>query len=404
MKISVIKSDGQYKSALDRLEVLVGMDPAADSSEGSELELLSLLVEDYENKKFPIENPDPVEFVKFLMVEQDLRQVDLVPYFGSRSRVSEFLSRQRPLTVQMIRELSKGLGIPTEILVQESTEGKVSSAEADFAWDKLPAKEMLARGWISSEKSKVSKEELAAKARAFVERVLGDAQSPVFARRSVKGEATSSWLNDYALLAWQARVLEKSEAEENKPTTKFNIEKLNTEFFVELIRLSAREQGPLDAIDYLKNAGIAVVIEKHLQKTKLDGAAMLSRKGVPVIGITLRFDRLDYFWFTLVHELVHVWKHLNKPGDAFLDRLEDKESSEAIEKEANRFARDLLIPRAAWKSSNLRAMATKSGILRFANELNISPAIVAGRVRKETGNYAVFSDLVGNGAVGRLFE
>jgi HTH-type transcriptional regulator/antitoxin HigA len=156
-------------------------------------------------------------------------------------------------------------------------------------------------------------------------------------------------------------------------------------------------------VKYLRKFGIAVVIEEHLPRTKLDGGAMLSANGKPVIGLTLRFDRIDNFWFTLAHELVHVWKHLNNPGDVFLDRLADKESTEAIEKEANRYARDLLIPRSAWKTASLRQMPTKSGIAGFAAELGIHPAIVAGRIQRDTENYAVFKDLVGQGLVRKQF-
>lgn len=174
-------------------------------------------------------------------------------------------------------------------------------------------------------------------------------------------------------------------------------------FFKDLIALSRFGDGPLRAVNELRHAGIAVVIEEHLTKTKLDGAAMLSAGGVPVIGLTLRFDRIDNFWFTLLHECVHVWKHLNNPGDVFLDRLVDKESTEVIEKEANRLARDLLIPRSHWKSASVRQMPTKAGIAAFAAEENIHPAIVAGRIQRESENYAVFADLVGQGTVRKLF-
>ena len=85
------------------------------------------------------------------------------------------------------------------------------------------------------------------------------------------------------------------------------------------------------------------MIEPHLAGTQLDGAAFLDQDGVPVIGLTLRFDRVDHFWFTLLHELAHVAKHLSNPGDAFLDRLEDSDATEALEIEANRIARDALI-------------------------------------------------------------
>lgn len=400
MKPAVVKSRDQYAQYLARIEELVPFDPAPDSVMGQELELLSLLVEEYEARTFVFERPDPVEAVKFRMMEQDLKQIDLVPYFGSRSRVSEFLSRQRPLTVNMIRDLSEGLGIPSDVLLQESvrTEAPVGNADIEWDWLKFPVKEMLSRGWIHTTAKRAKPVEVAESVRAFIEQALGGAQAGVLTRRTFKGDAFS-WPAVYSLTAWQARVLQKAASDpawENRP---FQYEQLTEKFLRELVLLSRLEDGPKKALAALREIGVAVVIEEHLARTKLDGAAMIAGNGKPVIGLTLRFDRLDNFWFTLMHELVHVWKHLSNPGEVFLDRLMDKESTEAIEREANRFARDLLISRSAWKSAQVRQMPTKAGILAFASELRIHPAIVAGRIQKEQENFAVFTDLVGRGEV-----
>ncbi|PWB82166.1 MAG: hypothetical protein C3F08_00355 [Candidatus Methylomirabilota bacterium] len=401
MKPAVIKNDAQYRESMARIEELAAVDPVPSSREGAELELLALLVEDYERKRYVFERPDPVEAVQFRMLEQDLRQADLVPYFGSRSRVSEFLSRQRPLTVNMIRDLSNGLGISADILVQETVTPALEAKErvsAEIDWTKFPVKEMVSRGWIAVDKRRSSATKAYEAVRVFVERALGDAQPGVLARRTIKGDAFS-WDAIYALTAWQARVLEKAGRSREKSQARFSYDKINEAFFRDLIALSRFDNGPSRAIEFLDCAGIALVVEEHLAKTKLDGAAMLSSSGMPVIGLTLRFDRIDNFWFTLIHELVHVWKHLSNPGDVFLDRLVDKESTEKLEKEANRYARDLLIPRPAWKSASVRQMPTKGGIVAFAEEIGIHPAIVAGRIQKESGNYAVFADMVGKGKV-----
>ncbi len=380
------------------------LDPTPDSPEGGELELLSLLVEDYERRNYHFEKPDPVEAVKFRMMEQGLRQADLVPYFGSRSRVSEFLSRQRPLTVGMIRQLSAGLGIPTEVLVQETPlvapSEEARSEEVD--WSLFPVKEMIKRGWIQFDQRRIDSAKAAELARTFVEKAMGGARMGVLARRTVKGDAFAPEAI-CALTAWQARVLQKAAEPSYCPRGPFHIDKLSESFFKELVSFSPLEDGPLRAVDYLRDAGIAVVVEEHLAKTKLDGAAMLSGSGVPVIGLTLRFDRLDNFWFTLMHECAHIWKHLSRPGDVILDRLVDAESTEAIEKEANRIARDVLISRAHWRSASVRQMPTKTGIVSFAREQGIHPAIVAGRLQRETENYAIFKDMIGQGAVKPLF-
>lgn len=405
MKLAVVKSKDQYQEYMARIESLVLHDPLPESKEGAELELLSLLVEDYERKSYRFEKPDPVEAVRFRMLEQGLRQTDLVPYFGTRSRVSEFLSRQRPLTVGMIRQLSIGLGIPADVLVQDST-ADVSNDEAqedELDWAKFPIKEMIKKGWIQIEKNRLDSAKAIDIVRAYVEKAMGGARMGVFARRTIKGDAFTPDAI-YSLRAWQARVLQRSVEPQYCANGKFKLENLNEYFFKELISLSPLDDGPVRAVNFLRDAGIAVVIEEHLSKTKLDGAAMLSGSGVPVIGLTLRFDRIDNFWFTLLHECAHVWKHLNRPGDVILDRLVDAEGTDAVEKEANRIARDSFISRSHWRSASVRQYPTKEGIVKFAQEQGIHPAIVAGRIQRETENYTRFKDMIGQGLVKPLFD
>lgn len=115
MKTKVIKTKAEYEATLARIEKL--MDAAPNTPQGDDLELLSLLVHDYEDKKFPIHKPDPVAAIRFRMEQQGLAPKDLVPLLGSRSRVSEVLSGRRGLSLQMIRALVIGLRIPAEVLL-----------------------------------------------------------------------------------------------------------------------------------------------------------------------------------------------------------------------------------------------------------------------------------------------
>ena len=117
MKAKVIKTKAEYEAALARIDKL--MDAAANTTRGDELGLLSLLVHDYEEKKFPIDKPDPVAAIRFRMEQQGLTPKDLVPLLGSRSRVSEILSGKRDLSLKMIRALVVGLRIPAELLLGE---------------------------------------------------------------------------------------------------------------------------------------------------------------------------------------------------------------------------------------------------------------------------------------------
>jgi len=105
--IKPIKTEEQYKLTLQQIK-----GPEADL-----LEVLSILAEDYENKHYPIAPPDPIEAIKYKMEENDLTPNDLIPFIGSRSKVSEVLNRKRPLTFNMAKKLFKGLNIPAETLL-----------------------------------------------------------------------------------------------------------------------------------------------------------------------------------------------------------------------------------------------------------------------------------------------
>jgi HTH-type transcriptional regulator / antitoxin HigA len=116
MNIKPIKNKKDYDGALKRIESL--MDAKRNSPDFDELEVLSILVEKYEDEHFPIKSPDPIESIKFRMEQMGLSQSDLVPVIGSRSKVSEVLSGKRSLSVRMIRALHDTLKIPAEVLIQ----------------------------------------------------------------------------------------------------------------------------------------------------------------------------------------------------------------------------------------------------------------------------------------------
>ncbi|MFN4763648.1 type II toxin-antitoxin system HigA family antitoxin [Gillisia sp. Q332] len=115
MELKPIKSESDYRNGLKRLEVI--FDAPIDSKEGDEAEILSLLIENYENEHYPIESPDPIEAIKIRMEELNMRQKDLVGIIGGKSRVSEILNRKKKLTVEMIRELERILQISASVLV-----------------------------------------------------------------------------------------------------------------------------------------------------------------------------------------------------------------------------------------------------------------------------------------------
>ena len=117
MNIKVIKTETEYQEALERLEII--FDAKLGTAEGDELEVLSILIEQYEKVHYPIDLPDPIEAIKFRMEQLGLQQKDLAEIIGFKSRVSEIMNYKRKLTLEMIRSLHKSLSIPTNVLIQE---------------------------------------------------------------------------------------------------------------------------------------------------------------------------------------------------------------------------------------------------------------------------------------------
>lgn len=116
MNIKPIKTYRDYQQAMERLEKL--FDAKKGTPKGDELEILSLLIEKYEDENFPIDLPDPIEAIKFRMEQSGLSQTDLAEVFGQKSRASEVLNKKRKLSLEMIRQLNKKWRIPTDVLVQ----------------------------------------------------------------------------------------------------------------------------------------------------------------------------------------------------------------------------------------------------------------------------------------------
>lgn len=117
MELKPIKSEKDYRNALERLEII--FDAPINTKEGDEGEILSMLIENYENEYYPIDAPDPIEAIKIRMEELNMIQKDLIGIIGGKSRVSEVLNRKKRLTVDMIRELEHKLHISASVLVND---------------------------------------------------------------------------------------------------------------------------------------------------------------------------------------------------------------------------------------------------------------------------------------------
>jgi HTH-type transcriptional regulator / antitoxin HigA len=375
MTIRPIRTNEDYQSALKRAKALFRQSNQKDLDER---EVLQALIEKWERSQHSIEAATPAQAIKFRMQQTGLSQRDLIPYLGSKSRVSEILNGQRQPTVDQIRALHQHLGIPVSSLIgsfkHEPAVGPSSSSlAAEEALRKLGvinAKENLA-GFLS--RSKVS-------------------AAAVAMLRKTRTERTNAKTDLAALEAWCAAALVRAEKVTITKTKISDPKKAARR----LAQLSVLPDWQDQIVTALHGMGIILVILEHLPGTFLDGAAMCRGDGVPVIALTLRHDRLDNFWFTLLHEFAHVVCHLSPDRQLILDDL-DVASSETIEAEADSFARNALIPPIIWKQ--IVEDSSTEEVIDAAEKAGVHPAIAAGRWRFEHSDYRRFSKLIGRGEV-----
>lgn len=298
------------------------------------------------------------------------------------------------------KEIEYGAGVDLGI---DSNLSALNATLCDIDWNKFPIKKMVKYGWI-----KGKTKELLSGPKDF----LSDFFSPfgnklpeeILCRRTIHANSNRS-LDRYALLAWCARVLTK--AMQTGTKTGYKSTSMNDQFLYDLSRLSKHKDGPLQAQKKLKSIGIILVVERHLPGTYLDGAAMLADNKVPVIGLTLRFDRIDNFWFTLIHEVVHVWKHLTNEMEWFVDDFEKEincSKSERLEREANKYTRNIFIPKSKWRRSEAYSLRDSKSVYALSEELDIHPAIIAGRIQREFNRYDLLREIVDPFKVRKFFD
>ncbi len=394
-KIKVIKTEKDYEEALKLVESLMSRDPDPDSEEGEQLSLLGALIQDYEARAFPATLPNPVDAIKFRMEQADLKPADLIPYIGSRSRVSEILSGKRQLTLEMVRALEAGLGIPAKVLIKRPD---LDDSSEYKHWDTRLVTEMEARGYFGNASLKTnSSEELL---KFFFSSIGSPVQIVGMLRKS---HYRSSALTDKrALVAWAASILKKAK---KIKASKYEHGVIGLNFMQKLVKLSTEENSPVLAQEYLKKYGISLVIEPHFPKTYLDGATILINKDNPVIGLTLRHDRLDNFWFTLVHELAHIALHYDLGISLFYDEIEGIKAVDldSKEKEADALAEESILPSAKWEVSPARLIPSSMAANSLAKELGVHVALIAGQIRHKGNKYVYLNKIVNEATVRKYF-
>lgn len=389
-RIKSIRSQSDLEQALIRIDRLMGSTP--DSKNYDELQVLVDLVELYESKNVVIDLPSPLAAIEFRMDQAGLKPRDLIPILGSKTAVSEVLSGKRPLTMGMARALHEKLGIPAALLLKESTREITSLVDE---WAKFPLKAMKKLGWIK-DSTRESFAEFSQRSGCLVY-----GEVPALYRKTETSRANTK-SDVYALCAWRMQVM--CEANKRNLEVMYQPGSVDEGFLKEVASLSVHSDGPKQAVAALAKKGIALILLPHLPRTHLDGAAFMSG-GHAVVGMTLRFDRIDYFWFCLLHELAHVGRHLDSaPSESFMDDHSLRGTSKDLrEHEADEWAEKALIPQAFWDASAAKRDPCPESVVNLAMEIRRHPAIIAGRIRYENKNYRLLSQFVGGREIRKQF-
>jgi HTH-type transcriptional regulator / antitoxin HigA len=199
--------------------------------------------------------------------------------------------------------------------------------------------------------------------------------------------------NDALVAIWMARVLRSAEISAFKNRhVKFS--QLTADDLREISMLCVDETSPRFIQEVLlKKHGVVLVYEPSFSGMKLDGATSILVNGIPVVGLSLRYSRYDYFWFTLMHELSHVAIHGGHLSNGIYDDFEETHRSD-IEIEADRFATDALIPRRIFDKALVTRTRSQKDLDSLAKSAGIHPVVAAGLVRYHLKNYQVFSDVI----------
>ena len=400
--VSPIRNEEDYETALSRLTEIFQAERG--TPEGDERDILSDLVELYESRHHHIGPPDPVSAIEFRMDQAGLTRRDLVPHIGSRAKVSEVLSGKRDITMSMARALHRHLGIPADVLLQERRVF-LDDALADIEWRRFPLKAMSKLGWVADEPDLMDRAEEVV--RGMIRRAGGTKLATASLFRKNDHRRINAKTDEYALSAWCWEVLGR--ANDRPPEAPYRPGTVTPDLLKAVAQSSRLEDGPRLAVKLLAQCGIAVQVVPHLPRTHLDGAALHLGDGRPVIGLTLRYDRIDNFWYCLMHELAHVRLHLDADKDDIFvhdHSLRGREvpHDSSKESEADTCAEEALIPEAAWEGNEVSRNPSGMAVMALALDLGIHPAIVAGRVRYRLGNYRLLSQFVGSGQVRRQLQ
>jgi HTH-type transcriptional regulator/antitoxin HigA len=333
-KISKLEAD-RFKEALDQHDeielIKQGIDPLIAAAQREALsEQLSDLNEDIaryealrsgEVKEFLCTDASKIgDMLIEARISKGLSQRELAATLGMKEQQIQRYEQEKYLSANLVRvnevllALSLSFSARCELVQKNEPSDHDHSSEAieklSFEPEKLPVRTMLKRGWLRDldipKADFLPAPELAAE---FVRHAHRGARVSALLKQHVR---INGKYNPHAFLAWKSRILQKARKSLDQAPLLRNahaLTLLDAPFFKQLVKLSTRSDGPVEAVKCLREVGVIVVIEEHLPETHLDGAAMLINDAIPVIGMTIRLDRVDNFWFVLMHELAHIVRH-----------------------------------------------------------------------------------------------
>ncbi|MFL6844879.1 MAG: XRE family transcriptional regulator [Allosphingosinicella sp.] len=328
-------------------------------------------------------------------IARAMSQRDLADFLGMKEQqVQRYeAERYRSASLERLVEIADALNV--KITERGELVGNGAFEDLDLgAASAFPIAEMFKRGWFEDFEGSLSaaRKEASSLVQAFLKNACASWTPTALHRKSMRANGQ---VHEPAIAAWEARVL--TLADRHRPAEQFVPAKATESWVEQLVYLSAEPDGPKRVGGHLRKVGIVLVIEPHLPGTLLDGAALRSAFGTAIIGMTLRHDRLDNFWFTLLHEVAHLKLHIDVDHySAIFDDTESPAGSKT-ENEADQFAQEALLPSSRWHACVSRFTRTEKAVLADAKRFGISPSIIAGRIRREANDYTLLRALVGAG-------
>lgn len=332
----------------------------------------------------PAEVFPPGEFLRDELEARGWTQADLAKVLGRPLQtVNEILAGRKTITPETAQGLGAALGTSAQFWLNLESAYRLSKARQNSSdvtsrarlYSLAPVNDMVRRGWIKgADDPKALEEELL---RFFDARSLEDAPSVCFAaRKSTTYEETTP-----AQLAWVCRA---KRIAKGVGATRFD-PKVFREGLPELRRLIASEHDVRQAPKFLAELGVRLVVVEHLPRTRIDGAALWIDERTPVVAVSFRHDRIDWFWFTLCHELAHIRNGDCESLDSNLvgEGRQPTADKPEIEQRADREAAELLVPAKEMEGfiRRVQPLYYKKKIIQFANRIQVHPGIIVGQLQ-----------------------